>query len=312
MTPLALLVLVSAAAAGYAPGSVSDPYGGPCVVGILGQLPGAGAYPVAGANHGVRAYSRAMDFPEIRAYSGAMDYPAIRAYAGAMDYPGVSAYSGARAYSGAMDYPAIRAYAGAMDYPGVSAYSGARDYSGARTYPWIAGAYPVAGPRAASGPQVNIRKNDSVNNGKRSSASEYATANGIRTGETGAGVEDVRGSYYFTDNEGNTFTLVYTVDENDYQSRVTHLPTPTPIPVPILKVVATPYTGAGDPRVAIGVSGAGIPGAGVPGAGNPGATGAQLPYFKPPGFGAKTVYSYPKPGKYQPDTSEVASRKPKA
>ncbi|XP_063238650.1 pupal cuticle protein 20-like [Bacillus rossius redtenbacheri] len=204
MTPLALLVLIGAAAAGGAPGSGSAPFGGPCVVGILGRLPGA------------RAYSRAM------------------------------------------------------------------------IYPWIAGAYPVAVPRAASGPQKPILKNDSVNNGNGSSASEYATANGIRTGEAGvqnnaeepgAKAEPVPRSYTYIDDAGKNITVYHIVNGGQLPTRpsINEATFRLLKPYAVEEAAAVRYPEAGAPGV--GYLGDGFPGAGYPGAGFPGAVfpGAVFP-----------------------------------
>ncbi|XP_063238574.1 uncharacterized PE-PGRS family protein PE_PGRS46-like [Bacillus rossius redtenbacheri] len=203
MTPLALLVLVGAAVAGGAPGSVSAPVGGPGLLGILGRLPGA------------------------------------------------------------------------------------------EVNPWISAANSSAGERVSSGPQVLNPKNDSVNNGKGSSAYEYATASGIRTGEIGvrkqAGVpgavaEVGHGSY------------TYTVDENGFQPQGAQEPTRPSIPEAILRSpkqnatevsAAARYQGVGTSRATYGASRAGFPGGygaseggilggyGGPGGGFPGGYGGS-------------------------------------
>ncbi|KAJ8873374.1 hypothetical protein PR048_027010 [Dryococelus australis] len=198
-------------------------------------------------------------------------------------FPGAGVVSGAGApgFLGAGAVPGAGAYPGAAAYPGAGAYYGSGAYSGP-------GAYYGAGYRVPSGPQVPILRYDSVNNGDGSYAYNYETANGIAAAESGglknAGIPGAeaqvgQGSYTYTDNEGNTFTVSYTADENGFQPQGAHLPTPHPSQRPSSgsleqnaaeEAAAARYPGAG-----AGYPGAGA-GAGYPGAGSPGA-GAGFP-----------------------------------
>ncbi|XP_064071319.1 uncharacterized protein LOC113393582 [Vanessa tameamea] len=74
---------------------------------------------------------------------------------------------------------------------------------------------------------------------KVSSEGELKTYSNDKTGEA------VVGSVFYTDNEGNDFSLSYTADENGYRPHGDHLPTPPPIPPAIaraLKHLATKTT----------------------------------------------------------------------
>ncbi|XP_046960954.1 uncharacterized protein LOC124530737 [Vanessa cardui] len=74
---------------------------------------------------------------------------------------------------------------------------------------------------------------------KVSSEGELKSYNDDKTGEA------VVGSVFYTDNEGNDFSLSYTADENGYRPHGAHLPTPPPIPPAIaraLKHLATKTT----------------------------------------------------------------------
>lgn len=45
----------------------------------------------------------------------------------------------------------------------------------------------------------------------------------------------VSGSYSYVGDDGQTYTVTYTADENGYRAEGAHLPTPPPIPEEILK-----------------------------------------------------------------------------
>lgn len=45
----------------------------------------------------------------------------------------------------------------------------------------------------------------------------------------------VSGSYSYVGDDGQTYTVTYTADENGYHAEGAHLPTPPPIPEAILK-----------------------------------------------------------------------------
>ncbi|CAH0727803.1 unnamed protein product, partial [Brenthis ino] len=71
---------------------------------------------------------------------------------------------------------------------------------------------------------------------KVSSVGELKSLDNNKTGEA------VAGEVFYTDNEGNDFSLTYTADENGYRPHGAHLPTPPPIPIEIaraLKILAT-------------------------------------------------------------------------
>ncbi|XP_050342269.1 uncharacterized protein LOC126768300 [Nymphalis io] len=72
-----------------------------------------------------------------------------------------------------------------------------------------------------------------------SSEGELKSFDNDKTGES------VVGNVFYTDNEGNDFSLSYTADENGYRPYGDHLPTPPPIPPAIaraLKYLATKTT----------------------------------------------------------------------
>ncbi|CAG5015068.1 unnamed protein product [Parnassius apollo] len=72
----------------------------------------------------------------------------------------------------------------------------------------------------------------------------YETSDGIKAEQNGrvipgAGPEEgslqVSGSYSYVGDDGQTYTITYTADENGYQASGDHLPTPPPIPEEILR-----------------------------------------------------------------------------
>ncbi|GLV31154.1 hypothetical protein CBL_12228 [Carabus blaptoides fortunei] len=110
-----------------------------------------------------------------------------------------------------------------------------------------------AGPSGAPAGQNNYRSNgghsanqdipilryNNDNNGDGSYHYEYETGNGIQAQEAGqlknADTIEVHGSYSYTGDDGNQYTVNYIADENGFQPQGAHLPTPPPIPEAILK-----------------------------------------------------------------------------
>ncbi|XP_046970552.1 pupal cuticle protein 36-like [Vanessa cardui] len=67
----------------------------------------------------------------------------------------------------------------------------------------------------------------------------YETSNGISAEESGEATNGVRaqGGYSYTGDDGKTYSVTYTADENGYQPQGEHLPTPHPIPEEILRSI---------------------------------------------------------------------------
>ncbi|XP_050674663.1 cuticle protein 3-like [Leptidea sinapis] len=65
----------------------------------------------------------------------------------------------------------------------------------------------------------------------------YETENGIRAQEVGQVNKGTQaeGAYSYTGDDGQTYTVTYTADENGFRAYGSHLPTPPPIPEAILK-----------------------------------------------------------------------------
>lgn len=49
----------------------------------------------------------------------------------------------------------------------------------------------------------------------------------------------MQGSFSFVGDDGITYSITYTADENGFQAQGAHIPTPPPIPEPILKALQT-------------------------------------------------------------------------
>lgn len=66
----------------------------------------------------------------------------------------------------------------------------------------------------------------------------------------GAGPEEgslkVTGSYSYVGDDGQTYSITYTADENGYRAEGAHLPTPPPIPEAILKSLQLTDTSRGE------------------------------------------------------------------
>ncbi|XP_013194110.2 uncharacterized protein LOC106137752 [Amyelois transitella] len=67
----------------------------------------------------------------------------------------------------------------------------------------------------------------------------YETENGIRAQEAGQTIKgtQAQGEYSYTGNDGQTYTVRYTADENGFRPQGDHLPTPPPIPEAIAKAI---------------------------------------------------------------------------
>ena len=57
----------------------------------------------------------------------------------------------------------------------------------------------------------------------------------------------MQGSYSYVGDDGQTYSITYTADENGFQAQGAHIPTPPPIPEPILKAlqILPPLVGDG-------------------------------------------------------------------
>lgn len=66
----------------------------------------------------------------------------------------------------------------------------------------------------------------------------------------GAG-EVMQGGFSYIGDDGITYSITYTADENGFQAQGAHIPTPPPIPEPILKALAIlPQLGGGSAGLA--------------------------------------------------------------
>ncbi|TKX27726.1 cuticular protein RR-1 [Spodoptera litura] len=90
--------------------------------------------------------------------------------------------------------------------------------------------------RAAIDRSANILRSDSEVNEK---GFRYAfdTDNGIHADETGVEANGIQaaGSYSYTGDDGQVYSVSYTADANGYQPQGAHLPTPPPIPAAIAR-----------------------------------------------------------------------------
>lgn len=91
----------------------------------------------------------------------------------------------------------------------------------------------------ASAEQVaEILRSDSQNDGETFSYS-FETSNGISAEESGVATNGVQaqGAFAYTSDDGQSFRVQYTADENGYHPEGDHLPTSPPIPEEILKSI---------------------------------------------------------------------------
>lgn len=117
----------------------------------------------------------------------------------------------------------------------------------------------------------------------------YETGNGIQAQEAGqlknAGSDqesiEVQGSYSYTGDDGQQYTVTYVADENGFRAEGAHLPTPPPIPEAILRSLE--QNAAEDAR---NPQGAGSDGQYNEGAHQPGPSGGKQ------SFSPKSGYKY--------------------
>ncbi|XP_063366565.1 pupal cuticle protein 36a-like [Cydia amplana] len=83
-----------------------------------------------------------------------------------------------------------------------------------------------------------ILRQDSQNDGETYSYA-YETENGIYAEESGVATNGVeaQGSYSYTGDDGQVYTVRYTADQNGFVPVGDHLPTPPPVPEEILKAL---------------------------------------------------------------------------
>lgn len=85
---------------------------------------------------------------------------------------------------------------------------------------------------------AEILRYDNQNDGETFSYS-FETSNGISAEESGVATNGVQaqGGYSYTGDDGQTYRITYTADENGYVPQGDHLPTPHPIPEEILRSI---------------------------------------------------------------------------
>ncbi|KAF4523920.1 hypothetical protein B566_EDAN012272 [Ephemera danica] len=107
-------------------------------------------------------------------------------------------------------------------------------------------ALAAAAPQGAKQEEpIAILRSASDNNFDGSYSFSYETANGISRDEVGEiknpGTEDqiqvMRGSYSYTDPEGQLIQVTYIADENGFRAEGAHLPTPPPVPEAIARAL---------------------------------------------------------------------------
>ncbi|KAG7301221.1 hypothetical protein JYU34_014109 [Plutella xylostella] len=93
-------------------------------------------------------------------------------------------------------------------------------------------------PQAAADRSAEILKLVNENDGENFSYS-FETSNGISAEESGVATNGVmaQGAFAYTGDDGQSYRVTYTADENGYQPRGDHLPTPPPIPEEILRSI---------------------------------------------------------------------------
>lgn len=92
--------------------------------------------------------------------------------------------------------------------------------------------------QASAEQSAEILRSDSQNDGETFSYS-FETSNGISAEESGVATNGVQaqGAFAYSSDDGQTFRVQYTADENGYQPQGDHLPTSPPIPDEILKSI---------------------------------------------------------------------------
>ncbi|XP_073962924.1 uncharacterized protein [Choristoneura fumiferana] len=93
-------------------------------------------------------------------------------------------------------------------------------------------------PQAAFERNAAILRQDSQNDGETYSYA-YETENGIYAEESGVATNGVeaQGSYSYTGDDGQVYTVRYTADQNGFVPVGDHIPTPPPVPEEILKAL---------------------------------------------------------------------------
>ncbi|KAJ8717035.1 hypothetical protein PYW08_005434 [Mythimna loreyi] len=141
----------------------------------------------------------------------------------------VSAASAARLDNSIYLPPNARSSGGAN--AGLQAPLGGQDHA----------AYRSGGQSAASQAEILKYENEINEDGYHYS---YETSDGTKAQQQGRvipgakpeeGSLDVTGSYSYIGDDGQTYTVTYTADENGFHAEGAHLPTPPPIPEEILK-----------------------------------------------------------------------------
>ncbi|KAL0820687.1 hypothetical protein ABMA28_006518 [Loxostege sticticalis] len=104
-----------------------------------------------------------------------------------------------------------------------------------------AGSFGGAGASAGSNAEILRYDNEITDDGYHYA---YETSDGTKAEQEGRvlpgaapeeGSLKVSGSYSYVGDDGQTYTITYTADENGYHAEGAHLPTPPPVPEAILK-----------------------------------------------------------------------------
>ncbi|KAI5640174.1 insect cuticle protein domain-containing protein [Phthorimaea operculella] len=92
--------------------------------------------------------------------------------------------------------------------------------------------------QAAADQAAEILKYENQNDGETFSYA-FETSNGISAEESGVATNGVQaqGAFSYTGDDGQSYSITYTADENGYQPQGDHLPTPPPIPEEILRSI---------------------------------------------------------------------------
>ncbi|XP_075981459.1 cuticle protein 3-like [Anticarsia gemmatalis] len=100
--------------------------------------------------------------------------------------------------------------------------------------------YPYYDYRARAGLERNaaiLRSENEVNENGYHYA--YDTENGIQAEETGVEANGIQaaGSYSYTGDDGQVYSVRYTADANGFQPQGAHIPTPPPVPAAIARAL---------------------------------------------------------------------------